>query len=125
MDLILTEELETISSIDELAAKVYQDKKYYFYTYLEIAKIRNLPATQVKELFYKAKDILSHKHELWLEGLSNRAKKQLKIHGYMSRESLQKDLRDGHIDLEDKAGIGHKTATEIYNWYYGWSNQMP
>ena len=48
---MLTDDCKFISEIDELTGKIYSDKKEYYLTYKEIAELRRLPASEVRERF--------------------------------------------------------------------------
>lgn len=112
----IIKEVEFLKETNELAAKVYSDKKYFFLTYREIAKYRNMTVAEAKEYFLRAKSMLSHKESAWLDGLSPRAKKAVLDAKYHCVKDLCHDVVDEMIDLENMKGIGHKVAVEIRRW---------
>ena len=101
---------------DELAAKIYRDKKDYYLTLNEIAKYRKLPLEEVKRHYSTAKKLLKDKNNAWLHGLGNRAREALKVSKYRDLETLCNDVRNELVDLEDFNKIGHKVACEIRRW---------
>lgn len=116
MNTLLIEDVQFVRETNELAAEIYMDKKYYFLTYREIAEYRNLPASEVKALFLRAKEMIKNKDSAWMDGLSPRAKKALIETKYNSLKQLHDDIRSELIDLETMKGVGHKVAIEIRRW---------
>ena len=112
---MLTDDCKFLNEIDELTSKIYSDKKEYYLTYKEIAELRGLPASTVRERFLQAKKLLKNKKCAWMNGLSPRA-----VHTLEDRYSNFKELYDEvmvkDVDLETFDGVGHKVALEVRRW---------
>ncbi len=101
---------------DELAAEIYMDRCYYFLTFSEIAELRNISASSAKAAKKRADYILNHSDELWLRGLSRRARLALLRDGYTDLKQLIDDVITKKRDLENIPSVGHKVAVEIIQW---------
>jgi len=105
-----------IKEHDELAAEIYMDRCYYFLTFSEIAELRNISASSAKSAKKRADYILKHSNELWLRGLSRRARLALLRDGYTNLKQLINDVITKKRDLEGIPSVGHKVAIEITEW---------
>ena len=113
----LTDDYNFISQFDTVAAEVYKDKKHYYLSLKEIAKYREVPASEVKVLYVRAKELLKNRDQAWLVGLSNRAKLAIIANKkYNNFRSLYDDVMSNNVDLESLPKIGHKVALEIHGW---------
>lgn len=112
----LTENYNFIKRFDELAADIYKDKKYYYLTIKEIAKLRGMEVPEVNYLYNKAKCLLKDKHAAWLNGLSNRAKAALLQNKFEDFSDVYTSVMVANVDLESLDKIGRKVALEIRGW---------
>jgi len=113
----LTPEYELIKQHDELAAEIYNDKKYYLLTIGEIARLRHIPISDAKASYKRAKDIIKFPDDAWLCDLSPRARKAIKERTkYTDFTRLYSDVMGEKVDLECFDKIGHKVACEIRRW---------
>ena len=113
----MTPEYDLVSKYDKLAAEIYNDKKYYFLTTGEIAKLRSISIDDVKASYKSAKNIIKFPDEAWLCGLSPRAKKAIKEKTpYTDFKRLYSDVMSESTDLECFSSIGHKVACEVRRW---------
>lgn len=109
-------DFEFVKQYDPLASDIYKDRKYYFLTYNEIAELRGLKVSRVKELYDVARDVLKDREHAWMIGLHCRARNALTRTGYSDFSTLYEDVITEKIDLEQYSGIGHKVAVEIRKW---------
>lgn len=113
----MTREYEFIKQFDSLAAEIYNDKKYYFLTTGEIARLRHMAKCDVSDSYKRAKDILKNPDDAWLCGLSPRAKNIIKNRTpYTEFKQLYSDVMNEKIDIECLPKAGHKVACEIRRW---------
>jgi endonuclease III len=108
-----------IKEHDEFAAEIYLDRTHYFLTYNEIAEARGISASSAKGVKKRADYILKHHNQMWMRGLSRRARQALLRNGYTSLVRLIDDVRTKRRDLESLESVGHKTAIEIIDWLVG------
>ena len=99
-----------------LRREIYIEKEINGLTYVQIAEIYDLPASQVKEIYTQMKSLNTNGDYGWMDGLSNRAINQLKKTKYTNFNSLYRDVVVADRDLEDIYWIGHKVHTEIRKW---------
>ena len=78
-------------------------------SFREIGERYKLPSSKILILYKEREDI-------WLDGLSHRAKNQLKRTCYKDYKTLYNDVTFNQVDLEDYPWIGHKVAQEIIRW---------
>lgn len=107
-----------ILQVDEIAAEIYRDKDEYQFTYRQIAKNRGIKSSYVKMKYASAKAILTHQEQLWLVGLSQRAKHALLQAGFTSKGELYEIVTRGIVDLAELPSIGTKTRSEIRHWLF-------
>lgn len=93
----------------ELVKGIVQCKEVDGLSFVEIGKHYKLPSSKILTLYKERGDI-------WLDGLSNRAKNQLKRTQYKDYKTLYNDVTFNQVDLEDYSWIGHKVAQEIIRW---------
>jgi hypothetical protein len=114
---MLTEHYELVREASPLAAMIYKDRKYYYQTFKEIAQHRNMSVVDVKMIYGKAKWYIRNPDQIWLDGLSKRARKALDNNTpYSEFNQLLNDVMSEKVDLECFRGIGHKIAVEIRRW---------
>lgn len=102
---------ELIKRYDEMAAEIYKDRCHCL-SFNEIANLRGMSLSNVRDLYNRAKYILNHTEELWTEGLSRRAKLALLRNGYKSVNQVRKDV----LVLHKKPSIGDQILGEITDW---------
>lgn len=114
---MLTEHYELIKRVNPLAAAIYKDRKYYYQTFNEIALLHGIKVSEVKQLYNKCKWWIKNPDDIWLDGLSERARNALKHHSpYVEFNQLLDDVMNERVDLECLNGVGHKVAVEIRRW---------
>jgi len=116
METTLINDYKFVMRFNPLAAEIYQDKKYYYLSYNDMAEIRGLSIYETKKLFFIAKGILKDRDKAWMLGLSNRAKLALTKNKIINKAQLYNKVMKENSDLEEFKGIGHKVALEIHGW---------
>ena len=112
---MLTSDYEFLKEVDELAADIYMDKKFYYLNYKMIAECRGIKASDARGYFIKAKHLLKDRDNAWMDGLSARAVNAIKVK-YKSYKQLYDDVMVADEDLEVIDGVGHKVAVEVRRW---------
>jgi len=107
---------EFIKGINTECAAIYGDRALNRRTYEDISELHNMPASEAKALYLKAKEIIKAGKYYWLDGLSNRAKRQIKMTEYTSFNELYEAIMEENVDLENLPKLGHKIAIEVREW---------
>lgn len=107
-----TRNYKTLLQSDQLLAEVYLDRRYYFLTIAEIAKLRGISVSKVNELLTESKKLLNTSDEHWLFGLSKRSKLALQRGGFNCKEEVRQK-----IDVLHKFDtVGDKIVSEVRRW---------
>lgn len=105
-----------IREIDEIAADIWRDKKEFQMTYTQIASSRNLKSSFVKQKYATAMNIVRHQEQLWLSGLSTRARHAVLQYGFKNKIEMKNIIFSGIVMLEELPSVGIKTRNEIREW---------
>lgn len=111
----MTNKYNTIHEFDELAAEIYKDKQS-FLTIGEIAKLRGMTTSGVKEKLNQAQYILKHSEQMWMKGLSKRTRDALLRNGYDTLLKLETATSENQIEILSKPSIGVQTIHEVLEW---------
>lgn len=101
-----------IARQDKKAAEVYRLKADESLSYTGIAESLGISSSLAKQLYLRAKYILDHKSQEWLEGLSRQTKQAILRAGFKSKSQL-KDRVSSRVRID---GIGDKKKEEIKAW---------
>ena len=103
-------------NITELGIRIFKDKVADGLTFREIGKKHNITPSNAQAHYKLLKQINREGDYTWLNGLSHRAQNQIKRTNYKDFATLNHDVVNGLVDLEDFPWIGHKVACEITRW---------
>ena len=109
---------DIIKQFDEIAADIYRDKVEFKRSYTEIAKLRDIKSSYVKQKFASAKSILLYKEQQWACELSTGSRNALLQAGFTSKGQVFEMVSKGIVDLLELPNIGDKKRSEIRAWLF-------
>ena len=98
----------------KLASKIFKDRTSGKMTFMDIGDKYNIPSSEAFAHYKYGESI--HGEYAWLDGLSPRAQNQIKRTEYKDFATLNHDVVNNLVQLEDFPWIGCKVAQEIRKW---------